>query len=157
MNNIFRLSLLSVIALISVYSKAETVSSSLIVTLVDGSQQSVALNNQPVIRIIGEKLNIKSYAIEIDFDLNKVKDFTYGSTNYISSINTDAGYTRKEEDLIFFSEINELKILITSINGIVVKSAIVPNNQHFILHLGDLPSGVYIVTVNGVSSEIIKR
>ncbi len=155
MKKIFISSIL--IALFATSIRADEAPTALIISMTDGSRQSIELSEKPMVTIADEMLNVKGASTELNLELNKVKDFTYGTTTGIAVAQTSESFVRKGENLIFSAESGSIEVVLTSVSGIVMRSVTVADGESLTLSLTDLVPGVYIVTVNGVSSKIVKR
>ncbi|MCM1504213.1 MAG: T9SS type A sorting domain-containing protein [Muribaculum sp.] len=136
---------------------ADETPTALIISMTDGNRQTVELSECPVVKIEGENLVVKGSGTEINLELNKVKDFTYGSASGITVPGSSDTFVRQGDNLIVSSDGQPLDVVLTSVNGIILKAQTVASGESLTLSLTDLVTGVYIVTVNGVSSKIVKR
>ena len=127
---------------------------SLIITFNDGTTQVFGLAELPDILMKDDKMIITVGNTTIEYDLYKVKTFTFGMASGID--NTTIQDVSIEGNKLYIPGTNN-KIRIFSIDG---KSVRLPNKltaEANVLDLEPLQKGVYIINVNGKSVKIIKK
>lgn len=142
--------LLTLLSTISLFADNK----SLIITFNDGTTQAFALAELPDILMENDKMIINAGNTTIEYDLYKVKTFTFGIPSGID--NTTIQDVLKNGNKLYIPGTNN-KIRIFSIDG---KSVRLPNKltaEANVLDLAPLPKGVYIINVNGKSVKIIKK
>ena len=131
--------------------------SEILITMLDGSTTTVLIDKKPIVKVNNNVMTIESTTgTTIELDRAKVARF-----NFIDETNTNINTVQydqplsveKNGDLLIFNNLTpNSEIRIYSFDGILIKSVNVSGN--YTLNTLDMPSGVYIVTVNGVSSKI---
>ena len=137
--------------------QASAASYTLAVTTTDGQPQRIELNEYPVITMTGGRLEIKSEATTLSFDLQSVADFKYLDADAsIGSIGQPQEVTRDGDNLIFKADAKPLSVLVSDISGLVVYSTTIAAGEESAFSLSQLAEGIYVVSVNNVSFKIIK-
>lgn len=147
--------ILSVI--VSIRLHAQNLEDCLSLMMKDGSTTEVFLSSRPTIQLNQDELVINAGHSKLSFDLTKVANYTFtkkmsGMTWILDGSHIDIGNERIE-----FSECSTIrKISLTNMSGIIVRSATINAGELFSLPLTDLQTGVYILTVNGISTKITR-
>lgn len=126
----------------------------LVVTFSDGTKAEYALQTLPQISMADDKLTIETTATTAEFDLYKVKTFTFSTTSGIRSVE-QGGYYVSGDAIAFEGESTNTRIF--SIDGKAVSATPIISDGKTIISLSSLPSGVYIISVNGKSVKISRR
>ncbi len=127
---------------------------SLIITFNDGTTQVFALAELPDILMENDKMIINAGNNTIEYDLYKVKTFTFGIPSGID--NTTIQDVLMNGNKLYIPGTNN-KIRIFSIDGTPVKLPNIQTVNANVLDLDPLPKSVYIINVNGKSVKIIKK
>ena len=127
---------------------------SLIITFNDGTTQVFGLAELPDILMENDKMIINAGNTTIEYDLYKVKTFTFGMASGID--NTTIQDVSIEGNKLYIPGTNN-KIRIFSIDGTTVKLPNIQTVNANVLDLDPLPKSVYIINVNGKSVKIIKK
>lgn len=135
-------------------SKAQT----LVVWQKDGSTTEVELYTLPRVQFENEKMLITSSVVNLEFDKNDILQFTYkGVGTSISTLNVNYDY-EQDNGRIIFHEISSVdKIAVYNTNGILVPIPISIQGKDAILSLASIPSGVYLLSVNGRTTKFTKK
>lgn len=127
---------------------------SLVVTFSDGTKAEYALSTLPEISMANDKLSVVTTATTAEFDLYKVKTFTFTTSSAISSV-AQRGYTISGDAIVFEGEATQTRIF--SIDGKAVSVAPIISGGQTVIPLNGLGKGVYIISVNGKSVKISRR
>lgn len=127
---------------------------SLVITFSDNTKTTYALSTLPEISMANDKLTVKTSETTAEFDLYKVKTFTFSSTTGISSVN-DEKFIIEGETLVFPSENAQIRIF--SIDGKQVPVDPIYTNGKAMVSISSLTRGIYIINANGKSVKITRR
>ena len=142
--------LLTLLSTISLFADNK----SLIITFNDGTTQVFGLAELPDILMENDKMIINAGNTTIEYDLYKVKTFTFGIPSGID--NTTIQDVLMNGNKLYIPGTNN-KIRIFSIDGKPVKLPNIQTVNANVLDLDPLPKSVYIINVNGKSVKIIKK
>lgn len=142
--------LLTLLSTISLFADNK----SLIITFNDGTTQVFGLAELPDILMENDKMIINAGNNTIEYDLYKVKTFTFGMASGID--NTTIQDVLMNGNKLYIPGTNN-KIRIFSIDGTSVKLPNIQTGNANVLDLDPLPKSVYIINVNGKSVKIIKK
>lgn len=146
----------SVFLLIAVTMSA-AVGGTLIVTTLDGNKQAVDLTDKPIITMDDSELVIKLTDSELRFNTQQVVDFRYSDiTNVDITEYKTSSIQQNSDNLRFTADKSDLNVRISNVAGIVLNSFKVEAGTTENISLGNLSSGLYLVTVNSVTYKIIK-
>lgn len=140
-------------ALLLTLSMSAIAFSGIEVTLTDGSSMVISMDERPVVTFSGSKLVIKTDVSTTEFERSKVKTFNYLSSSSIEEINVgDCKVNNTGESLQFSNLPAGSEITVHDVSGKLVKSTVAEGSYR--INITDLSSGVYVVSVNGVSTKI---
>lgn len=123
----------------------------------DGTKTDVELYTLPQVKFQNNKVLITSTVLNMEYPKEDILRFTYkGGSTSINSTNNDVNYTQ-EDGQIIFHDITAEKIAIYTASGIRVPVSISRNGNTATLSLKSIPSGVYLLNVNGRTSKFTKR
>lgn len=125
-----------------------------VVTLTDGTSRTISLSEKPIVTIANGKLVIKTDMSTTEFDRANVARFNFVSDLVgIDEISSDDNEVIKDGDNLYFSNLPEDSLIkIYTADGSLVKNMTV--SGAYKISLADFSAGVYIVSVNGVSTKI---
>ena len=125
-----------------------------VVTLTDGSSRTISLSEKPIVTIANGKLVIKTDMSTTEFDRANVARFNFVSDLVgIDEISSDDNEVIKDGDNLYFSNLPENSLIkIYTADGSLVKS--MTASGAYKISLAEFSAGVYIVSVNGVSTKI---
>jgi hypothetical protein len=125
-----------------------------VVTLTDGTSRTISLSEKPIVTIANGKLVIKTDMSTTEFDRANVARFNFVSELVgIDEISSDDNEVIKDGDNLYFSNLPENSLIkIYTADGSLVKS--MTASSAYIISLAEFSAGVYIVSVNGVSTKI---
>ena len=154
MNKILFAGILCLMALCSGHqAKAQT----LVLHHADGTTTDVELYTQPQVLFENDKVLIVSTVLNMEYPKDDVLRFTYkGSANSIKSPQADADFTREGGQLVFHGIQPTAAIAVYTANGIRVPVTVQRSGTSATLPLSAIPSGVYLLSVNGRTSKFTK-
>ena len=125
-----------------------------VVTLTDGTSRTISLSEKPIVTIANGKLVIKTDMSTTEFDRANVARFNFVSDLVgIDEISSDDNEVIKDGDNLYFSNLPEDSLIkIYTADGSLVKS--MTASGAYKISLAEFSAGVYIVSVNGVSTKI---
>ena len=125
-----------------------------VVTLTDGTSRTISLSEKPIVTIANGKLVIKTDMSTTEFDRANVARFNFVSDLVgIDEISSDDNEVIKDGDNLYFSNLPENSLIkIYTADGSLVKS--MTASGAYKIFLAEFSAGVYIVSVNGVSTKI---
>lgn len=138
--------------------QAET---NLVVWTKDGSKVAFALSEKPQVTFSESSLMINSNTVSVSYDLKDMAKFTYedSESQGIRNIENDKASSFKfdGEMLLFPSLKAGSSVFIHSLNGTLVFSRTIQAAGEYSFPLSHLGTGVYMVTVDGLTYKIVKR
>ena len=124
----------------------------------DGTTTDIELFTKPLVRFDSNKFLVTSSVLDIEYDAKDVLRFTYkGKSTQISDLKTTAKYTQKDGRVIIHGISATDKIALYKANGVRVPVHIFVSGSDAILSLEAIPSGVYLLSVNGKTSKFTKQ
>ena len=128
--------------------------SKVVVTLTDGTIRTISLSEKPIVTIANGKLVIKTDMTTTEFDRANVSRFNFISDVVgIKEIESDAQDVYNDGDSLCFSNFPENSLIeIYATDGTLLKRETASGTYK--ITLSDFSAGVYIVSVNGVSTKI---
>jgi hypothetical protein len=124
----------------------------------NGTTTDIQLYTLPQVKFAGDKVLVTSTVLDMEYPKQDVLRFTYkGGSLGISSPNTKANYSQENGQLVFHGIKSSDKIAIHTAKGILVPARITRSGSTATLPLSAIPSGVYMLTVNGQTSKFTKR
>lgn len=125
-----------------------------VVTLTDGTSRTISLSEKPIVTIANGKLVIKTDMSTTEFDRANVARFNFVSDLVgIDEISSNDNEVIKDGDNLYFSNLPEDSLIkIYTADGSLVKSTTA--SGAYKISLAEFSAGVYIVSVNGVSTKI---
>lgn len=124
-------------------------------TMRDGSESIINfIGEQPTIKFSENKLLIITDESTTEFSRTDIAKLNYNEGAGIDNINQNSTSITYNGDAIIFAGLpSNSTLAIYSIDGKLVKSENLTDNN-YILPFNNLAQGVYIVTINGVSTKI---
>ena len=134
-------------------AKAQT----LVLHHADGTTTDVQLFLKPRIQFINDRVLVTSSVLNMDYPKDNVLRFSYkGGTNGIETIKNKVGFSRENGQLVFHGIQQSDKVAVYNTNGIRVPVSIIRQGNIITLPLSAIPSGVYVLSVNGRTSKFTK-
>lgn len=151
--------LLLLLAVLFAASSAKADDWVLQVLLSDGQVVFINLNEEPRTTYQNGNLVITTKNNSITYPLEKVKRFTYVTSNdVIDAIKAvDATFSNDGETITFTSLKPHTKIYLYNVAGQLLKTLDSGDSNKIVISASQYPSGVYVVKVNGGTYKISKR
>jgi hypothetical protein len=128
---------------------ARAANTTLVVELTNGQTANYLLQDKPVLTMEGTRLNIKTEAVQTDYERSLVKQFyfTDGSTG-VKEVSKDAlMYRQTDSDHLEISGLSQNdRIAIYNTSGVQVGS-VSRNSDKAIVSLSGLERGIYLVKI----------
>lgn len=125
----------------------------------DGTTTDVELYTQPRIEFRGDRVVITSPVLDMEYPVSDIFRFTYKGkgTSGISIPQQQADYTQENDKLIFHGVKSTDKVAVYKTNGVRVPVSLTATaDDDVMLSLTAIPSGVYLLSVNGRTSKFTK-
>lgn len=139
--------------LLSFKTQAQT----LVLHHADGTTTDVQLYTQPQVKFQDDKVLIISTVLDMEYPKADVLRFTYkGSSTGISIPTSKASVLQDNGQLVFHGIKPNEKIGVYTANGIRVPVRLTRSGSTATLPLSAIPSGVYLLNVNGKTSKFTR-
>lgn len=127
--------------------------------LADGTVQSVLLYTRPQVTFEDGRVVFTSSVATFSYDAQQVLRFTFSGSLpvWVSSPESQASYRRQGEQLFFDAKVKASAIQLFTEDGRRLPVNVQTSNGRISLSLQPLPAGVYVLSVNGQTSKIVKR
>lgn len=124
----------------------------------NGTTTDVELYTLPQVKFQDDKVLITSTVLDMEYPKTDVLRFTYkGSSSGISKPNGNANVSQENGQLVFHGIKSSDKISVHTVKGIRVPVRLQHSGSSATLPLAAIPSGAYLLTVNGRTSKFTKR
>ncbi len=125
----------------------------------DGTIVSFSLNEVPVTTYADGNLVIKTTKTTVTYPLEQVKKYTYSSvTDALSAPKSESATLSKDGETLTFTGLKpQTPISIYNVSGQLVRTLKARGLGNTTVSVANLPVGVYVVKVNGVTYKITKR
>lgn len=131
-----------------------TIGKSLFVTFTDNTIVEFALSSLPEITVADNKMNIKTTTSTFSYPLQSVNTLTYAATTAIQNI-TNEDFQRQGNYIIYSGSNHNWRIFSLSGQQADIVTKVLDN--HTIFNLDTLPSGIYILYIDGKSLKFLKK
>lgn len=119
----------------------------------DGTTTDVELYLMPHIQFQNDHVLITSSVLDMDFPKENILRFSYkGVTTDVKAVKRDVDYSRENGQLVFHNIDQTDKVAVYNTNGIRVPVRLIRSANDMTLSLASIPSGVYVLSVNGRTS-----
>ena len=123
----------------------------------DNTTTDVELYTNPKITFEGDKMIINSSVIHMELKVGDVVRFTYKEKSTgVERPEADATYTQQNGQIIFNGIKDTNKIAVYKSNGTRVPVRFSSDNGHLCFSLTSLPTGVYLLNINGKTAKIVR-
>lgn len=132
--------------------------STLVIWHADGTKTRVALYTRPQVTFSEETVSFKSSVLNLQYPASNVLKFTYEGTP-ATSINTpkeEILYRQDGEFLCFDPSVSTDKVCLYTSGGVRVPIQVQQTERGLSLSLSSIPSGVYLLSVDGKTSKFVK-
>ena len=124
----------------------------------NGTTTDVELFTQPNVQFKNDKVLVTSSVINLEYDKQDVICFTYkGKNTGITSPAHDSDYSQENGQIVFHNVKSTNKIALYKANGIRVPVRLALQDNSVILSLSSIPSGIYLLNINGRTSKFTKK
>lgn len=124
----------------------------------DGTTTDIRLYTRPLVTFEGDKVVITSPVATFTYDAREVLRFTYsGTETAVRRPKGDASYRQEGKLLIFDAKVKSSEIHLFSEDGKRLPTRVQNVHGRPTLSLSTLAAGVYVLSVNGQTSKILKR
>lgn len=132
-------------------------SQTLVLWHADGTTTEVELYTMPRIQMQADKMVITSQGVSQEFVKTDVLRFTYkGIGTGISQVNPKTAYRVDKDRVTFYGISSTDRIGVYTTGGMQIPVRLTDDGNKAILSLSSLPSGVYLVNVNGRTLKFIR-
>jgi hypothetical protein len=146
--------LLSLLALFcSIIAKAED--KSLIITFSDNTTQTFILSALPQITMANNKMKISAGSTTAEYDLYKIKTFTFSGTTGIENIENNSSIIAEGDRIIV--EGANANVRIFSVDGKTTTLKTTSLSNSTIIDISSLGRGIYIIKTNDKTLKISKK
>ena len=123
----------------------------------DGKTSEVELYTMPRIQMTATKMTLTVQGSKQEFDKSDVVRFTYkGITTGINSVKPETRYRVDEDRVTFYGICSTDRISVYNAGGVQMPVRLNADGNDAVLSLAQLPSGVYLVTINGRTLKFIR-
>ena len=128
--------------------------------LVDGTVESIQLYTRPQVTFESDRVIFTSSVATFSYDAQQVLRFTYSGGSLSDKVaSPDAGdlFRQQGEQILFDVTIKASDVQLFSEDGKRLPATIQTANGRPSLSLKHLPAGVYVLSVNGRTSKVVKK
>lgn len=137
----------------SIIAKAED--KSLIITFSDNTTQTFVLSALPQITMANNKMTISAGSTTAEYDLYKIKTFTFSGTTGIENIENNSSIIAEGDRIIV--EGANANVRIFSVDGKTATLKTTSLSNSTIIDISSLGRGVYIIKANDKTLKISKK
>lgn len=137
----------------SIIAKAED--KSLIITFSDNTTQTFVLSALPQITMANNKMTISAGSTTAEYDLYKIKTFTFSGTTGIENIENNSSIIAEGDRIII--EGANANVRIFSVDGKTTTLKTTSLSNSTIIDISSLGRGVYIIKANDKTLKISKK
>ena len=152
-------SIFCIMSLFCISIMANDLKRELVVWEKDGTKVTYMLYRKPKVTFGETELVITINGIEESYPLESISRFTYedNATTDIEDLETASQTYKFNDEYLLFSNLKASScIAIYSIEGMLIFQEYIHNNE-YVFPLSQLTTGVYVVNVNNLTYQIIKR
>lgn len=133
----------------------------LIVSFKDGNKVAYKLNKKPKLIFSNNNLVVAIDDINVDYPLEGILQWSYEDNDVTAIANRyqsdDISFSYSIGRIVIMPHKKDCTFLLSSMNGVLIFQTKIKAEEQFVFPLSKLNSGVYIITVNGISNKITKR
>ena len=149
---------MTMVCLLTLLGVSTAKSQTLVLWHANGTTTDVELYTQPQVKFQDDKVLITSTVLDMEYPKQDVLRFTYkGGTLGISKPNGKADVSQENGQLVFHGIKPSDKIAVYNTKGIRIPMQLHYSGSSATLPLSAIPSGVYLLNVNGRTSKFTKR
>lgn len=144
---------LFVFCLLSVVGKAQ----SLLIWSETNLLQRVELTEKSTILIQDDLLIVRCNDVSLEYNLKSVHRFSFeGTSNKIKGVCSHTVHQNNDRIIVYGIASLE-KISLYTLNGICVPVNIIHQGNNLIINISSIKHGIYLLTINGITTKIAKR
>ena len=148
----------SLVGLIILLGFGNATAQTLVLHHANGSTTDVELYTMPQVKFQNDKVLITSTILSMEYPKQDVLRFTYkASSTGFSNTQSKAKVSEENGQLVFHDINSSDKIAVYNAKGIRIPVRIQHSGSSATLPLSAIPSGVYLLNVNGRTSKFTKR
>lgn len=123
----------------------------------NGKTTDVELLTQPQVKFQNDKVFITSTVLNMEYPKEDVLTFTFkGKASGLSSPKGNVDFSKENGKLVFHGVKASEKIAVYNVKGIRIPVSIQRSGDTATLPLSSIPTGVYLLNVNGKTSKFTK-
>lgn len=123
-----------------------------------GTTTDVELFTQPRVEFLGDKVVITSTVLNMEYPKGQVLRFTYkGGSMAVNAPKAEADMSRDGDRLVFHNVKATDQVAVYTAKGIRVPVRLTRSGNDVALSLSQIPTGVYLLSVNGKTSKFTKQ
>ena len=123
----------------------------------DGTTTDVELYTQPRVEFQGDHVLITSTVLNMEYAKDDVLRFTYkGKPSGVTPMVRESGYRREGDCLVFHGVKQADQVAVYTSAGIRMPVRLSFSGTDAVLSLSQIPTGVYLLSVNGRTSKFTK-
>ena len=150
--------LISFIALLLIVGGMKAQAQTLVLWHSDGTTTDVELFTKPNVLFKNSKVFVTSSVASLEYDEKDIVRFTYkGKNTGIALPSIDSDCLQENGQLIFHHIKSSDKVALYKTNGVLVPIHLNIHGETATLPLSSIPSGVYLLNVNGRTSKFTKK
>ena len=147
-----------VLCLLMLMGVSKVSAQTLVLHHANGTTTDVELYTMPQVKFQDDKVFITSTVLDMEYPKQDVLRFTYkGSASGIIDTKAKANVSQENGQLVFHGMKSSDKIAVYNTKGIRIPMQLQRNGSTATLPLSAIPSGVYLLNVNGRTSKFTKR
>ena len=134
---------------------------SLVLWHANGRTTEIALSKKPLIRFVADKVLIQGNGINFEYPSKDILKFTYKKEEVVNDIDApqnEVNFFRDEEHIVFNGIKSADEVALYKLNGSRIPVQLNYSEANKVtLPLSGIPSGIYILKVNGKTTKITKQ
>lgn len=147
-----------VVLLFTLFVRQHASAQTLVLHHRDGTITDIQLYTEPSVKFSEEKIIVTSPVLNMEYPVHDILRFTYKDRDTgILSPKIDQCFTREQDRLVFHNVKSMSDINIFTPRGVRQQVDFTQLGTDIMLFLSDIPSGIYLISVNGKSFKITKH
>lgn len=127
----------------------------------NGKTTEISLSKKPRVTFSEDKVLVKGSGITFEYSANDILKFTYKKEDVVNDIDTPnnvVNFFRDEEHIVFNGIKSTDEVALYKLNGSRIPVQLTHSDDNKVtLSLSGIPSGIYILKVNGKTTKITKQ
>lgn len=146
------------VVLLSSMSHSHIFAQTLVLHHANGNTTDVELLTLPKVQFLNDKVLITSTVLNMEFPKEDVLNFTFkGKGTSINAPKGNLSYSKENGKIVFHGFKSSDKISVYNAKGIQIPVKILRSGDYATLPLSSIPSGVYLLNVNGKTAKFTKK